>query len=233
MKKLLGIFIVLTFSIHCNAYNSDELYLRIAGYSERDIEQVRQDSSYLIRKKISKLYEISGIKNTEPLSDIEEKRIEDSNELNMCESKNVDLLDDDKENHKKTNTKFDVLYPIISKHCHNFGVPVELVLAIIEVESSWDAKAVSNKGAMGIMQLMPVTARELLVENPFDPESNISAGVCYLKELLDRFGNLELALAAYNAGPDSVEKYASIPPFPETKNFVHKVINRYTQARKS
>jgi len=112
----------------------------------------------------------------------------------------------------------------IEEHSSAQGVSPELVRAVIQVESAFNPMAVSNKGAMGLMQLMPATARELGVENPFLPEENIRGGVAYLRQLLDRYdSNVELALAAYNAGPGSVEKYGTIPPYRETQAYVKKV----------
>ena len=112
----------------------------------------------------------------------------------------------------------------ITEHARNQQVAADLVRAVIQVESAFNPTAISSKGAMGLMQLMPATARELGVANPFDPDQNIRGGVTYLKRLLDRYnGNVELALAAYNAGMGNVEKYGDVPPFKETKNYVKKI----------
>jgi hypothetical protein len=112
----------------------------------------------------------------------------------------------------------------IDAHARRHGVEADLVRAVIQVESAFNPVAVSNKGAMGLMQLMPATAQELGVSDPFDPDQNIRGGVTYLKQLLTRYDqNVELALAAYNAGIGNVEKYGAIPPFKETRNYVSKI----------
>ena len=112
----------------------------------------------------------------------------------------------------------------ITEHARRERVAADLVRAVIQVESAFNPIAVSSKGAMGLMQLMPATATELGVLNPFDPDQNIRGGVTYLRQLLDRYdGNVELALAAYNAGIGNVTKYGDVPPFKETKNYVKKV----------
>ncbi len=98
------------------------------------------------------------------------------------------------------------------------------VCAIIECESSWEPRARSAKGARGLMQLMPATARELGVRDSWDPRQNIEGGVRYLKQLLDRFGgDRVLAAAAYNAGPNAVERHGGVPPYPETRNYVQRI----------
>jgi len=103
-----------------------------------------------------------------------------------------------------------------------------LVHAVIRVESAYNPGAVSNKGAIGLMQLMPGTARELSVSDPYDPEQNVRGGSRYLRLMLDRFDNrLEWALAGYNAGPGAVERYDGIPPYTETIDYVEKVIRIY------
>jgi hypothetical protein len=117
---------------------------------------------------------------------------------------------------------------LVEQTASRFRVDPELVHAIIRVESDYDPKAVSRKGAMGLMQLVPATAQRFGVENPFDPKQNLEGGVNYLKYLLDLFGgDLGLSLAAYNAGEHSVQRYGGIPAFPETRNYVHKVTSLY------
>jgi soluble lytic murein transglycosylase-like protein len=104
----------------------------------------------------------------------------------------------------------------------------KLVRALIYVESAENPVAVSNRGALGLMQLMPETAEELGVHDPLMPMDNVRGGVEYFSQMLRRFdGDVELALAAYNAGPGAVEKFGGIPPYPETINFVKKVLNLY------
>jgi hypothetical protein len=107
-------------------------------------------------------------------------------------------------------------------------VDPKLVHAIIQTESEYNPNAVSDKGAMGLMQLIPATAQRFGVENPFDPKQNIEGGVTYLRHLLDLFGgDLTLSLAAYNAGENSVLRSGGVPDFNETKNYVRKVSNLY------
>jgi soluble lytic murein transglycosylase len=109
-----------------------------------------------------------------------------------------------------------------------YGVPDRLVTAVIQAESGFNARAVSRKGARGLMQLMPATASNLGVRNSFDPRENIHGGVRHLRGLIDRFpGNLPLAIAAYNAGEKAVLTYGGIPPYPETRDYVAKVMRFY------
>ena len=104
------------------------------------------------------------------------------------------------------------------------GVNPLLVRALIQVESNYRPRARSLRGAMGLMQLMPATAREYKVRNPYDPKTNIAAGVKHLKGLIDRWG-VELALAAYNAGEGAVKKFNGVPPYRETRNYVSKILS--------
>ena len=113
---------------------------------------------------------------------------------------------------------------IITSLAQAHGVDPMLVSAVIQVESNYRATARSRKGAMGLMQLMPSTARQYNVRNPYDPKANIAAGVKHLKGLIDRWG-VELALAAYNAGEGAVKKFNGIPPYRETRNYVSKILS--------
>ena len=109
-----------------------------------------------------------------------------------------------------------------------YGVPVRLVSAVIRAESGFNPRAVSRKGAQGLMQLMPTTASMLGVRNSFDPRENIAGGVRHLRGLIDRFPHsLALAIAAYNAGERAVVQYGGIPPYPETQDYVTKVLHFY------
>jgi soluble lytic murein transglycosylase len=125
---------------------------------------------------------------------------------------------------------------IIEQATRRFNMDPLLVKAVIKAESNFDQMAVSRKGAQGLMQLMPTTADEMEVSNPFNPEENIFGGTRYLSLLLKRFKqDKTLAIAAYNAGPEAVETYGGVPPFPETESFVAKVLDfhkQYTASKK-
>ena len=117
------------------------------------------------------------------------------------------------------------LEPMIARHSGDQNLDPRLVRALIQAESGYNVKAVSNKGAIGLMQLMPDTASELNIRNPYDPDQNIRGGTIYLRQMIDHFaGKVELAIAAYNAGPGAVEKHRGIPPFAETRDYVRRVL---------
>lgn len=114
---------------------------------------------------------------------------------------------------------------LVGRYAEQHRLEPKLVRAVIQVESGYNAAAESVKGAMGLMQLMPGTARELGVDDPYDPEQNIRGGTSYLRQMLDRFEeNLVHALAGYNAGPDAVVQYGGVPPYAETRAYVERVM---------
>ena len=116
----------------------------------------------------------------------------------------------------------------IDRHAADQSLDPKLVQALIQVESGYNHKARSHKGAMGLMQLMPATAKQLRVSDPYDPDQNVRGGTQYLRHLVDRFpGRLDLAVAAYNAGPGAVERYNGIPPYRETRDYVRRVLSLY------
>jgi len=132
-------------------------------------------------------------------------------------------------NTAKSRTEIDNL---IEEYSAKNGLDADFVKAVVRQESGFNPNAKSKCGAMGLMQLMPATAKGLGVTNAFDAEQNIYGGTKYLKGLLDRFGNnKELALAAYNAGPNAVKKYNGIPPYAETQNYVKSIMKSYDKLK--
>jgi hypothetical protein len=122
---------------------------------------------------------------------------------------------------------------LVVRTAQRYGVDPALALALAKAESNFDPDAVSHKGAIGVMQLMPETAKALGVANPYDPVENIDGGIRYLRQLIERFGgNIVLAVAAYNAGPNAVRRYGGVPPYPETQTFVRKVLAYWEAFRK-
>jgi soluble lytic murein transglycosylase-like protein len=114
--------------------------------------------------------------------------------------------------------------PVIQKAAGEHRLSPRIVNAVMRVESCYDPRAVSRAGARGLMQLMPMTAAQLGVNDSFDPEQNVSGGVRYLAQMMQRFnGNLRYALAAYNAGPEAVARHQGVPPYPETINYVRRI----------
>ncbi|CAG0981013.1 membrane-bound lytic murein transglycosylase E [Myxococcaceae bacterium] len=125
---------------------------------------------------------------------------------------------------RSTREQYDAL---IAEVARLYDVPAALVKAVIHAESRFDPAAVSSKGAQGLMQLMPGTADMMGVEDPLEPRENLRGGVRYLRQLLDRFGDPVWAVAAYNAGPEAVDRHGGIPPYPETREYVRRVMTYY------
>ncbi len=161
------------------------------------------------------------------------KMVENSRLYMVVATRNP-FLEDPKNSAKDTSfspnllTKFDELFNEIAR---TYNLDPKLLHAIAKVESNYNPRAVSPKGALGVMQLIPSTARLVGVSDPFDPRENIHGGARYLRYLLDKFGDLTLALAAYNAGPKAVEAYGGIPPYEETQRYVRSVLSLYQRLR--
>ena len=119
---------------------------------------------------------------------------------------------------------------LIIEAAMRYGLDPRLIRSVVEVESAFNPVAVSRAGAKGLMQLMPILARELRVHNPFDPRQNVMGGARHLRRLLDMHeGDIRLALASYNAGPENVARYGGVPPFPETQKYVKRIIDLLEQ----
>lgn len=166
------------------------------------IERPDGSITFTSRKPVGVRYKVFSSKTTSSHSSYRGKR--GSNSINLNREKFIN---------------------IISEESRRSGVEVGLIKAVIHVESAFNPRALSKKGAMGLMQLMPDTAKFLGVRNAYDPQDNIKGGVKFLAHLLNKYnGNLGLTLAAYNAGEFAVEKHGGIPPFKETINYVRKVV---------
>lgn len=164
-----------------------------------------------------------------------------SPQLEVAENKDaknrfVEVLDAERKSaadgaESSTSQSVDELRKVISRCADEYNIDEELIRAVIQVESGWKVDAVSSKGAGGLMQLMPRTAKMLGVDDPFDPEQNIEGGVKYLSQLTDKYeGDVEKALAAYNAGPSRVDASGGTP-FPETARYVRNVMALYHRYR--
>jgi soluble lytic murein transglycosylase-like protein len=154
--------------------------------------------------------------------------LEGGGEMTLPPGKVARVLEDEipdySEELAKAATPYDSLIEERSEH---HGADPRLVRAVVRVESNFDPAAVSRAGAMGLMQLMPLTARQYGTENPFDPKQNLDAGIRHLQSLLEKYDDLSFALAAYNAGGKAVERYGGVPPFRETQNYVRRVLEFY------
>jgi soluble lytic murein transglycosylase-like protein len=116
---------------------------------------------------------------------------------------------------------------LIARAARQAGLPAALVKAVVKAESNFQPRAVSRKGAQGLMQLMPDTAAAVGVQDPLEPADNLEGGARYLRAMIERYGNWNHALAAYNAGPEAVDRYGGVPPFRETREYVKRVLHYY------
>ena len=149
---------------------------------------------------------------------------------NVAKSSKYKLYLRESKKKRKKKGRYDSL---IKEASLKYDIEFSLVKALIKVESNFKRKAVSKVGAMGLMQIMPANMRLLKIKNPFNPRQNIMGGTLYLKKMIKTFpGNLSFAIAAYNAGPASVQKYKGIPPYKETQNFVKRVMRYYSYYKK-
>ena len=115
----------------------------------------------------------------------------------------------------------------VDYYARKYGIPKKLFRALVRAESNFNPKAVSKKGALGLCQLMPQTAKQLKVKNPFDPDENLNAGAMLLKKLYLKYKSWKLALAAYNAGEGAVERFKGVPPYKETKTYISKILSSF------
>ena len=168
-----------------------------------------------------------------------ESKIEEAKKSDIAPAKEIsEEIKVEKKDAVNLKSKIDLLSQasnideIVETFSQKYEVDSDLIKAIIKQESNFNEKATSKKGAMGIMQLMPQTAKSLGVENPYNPWENVEGGVKYIRELLNKYDNDEqLALAAYNAGPGAVKKYGGIPPYKETQNYVKNIMETYTKVK--
>ena len=176
------------------------------------------------RNKVSKNYDsIAQLKR--PDYSKKPTRITSPSNQYVANLPSEQTIDKNHTKHRMTLSEPDIIEKSITQAAAKYNLPPKLIKAVIKAESNFDAKAVSSAGAQGLMQLMPSTAEELGVKNPFDIAQNVDGGSRYLRKMLDRFnGDVKLALAAYNAGPGTVERYDGNVPYRETQNYVKRVI---------
>ncbi len=182
------------------------------------------EDMYNVMHRINEIKSRFGLNKTNISSSVPDK----DRSFNKMTDEAIGRIDADYGlNEEESVTKKDI-DKLVNYYSQKKGVPAPLVRSVIQAESGYRTDALSPKGAMGLMQLMPETAMGLGVENPFDPEENIKGGVTFLRDLIDHNnGNYKLALAAYNAGQGNVDKAGGIPDFKETREYVKKVIELY------
>ena len=187
---------------------------------------------------------VSSVENKDFKTILEEKMKENNPETEKLPevSKETisDIVESDKKDAINLKSKIDLkaqmtdIDEIVETFSSKYNIDGDFIKAIIKQESGFNPNATSKKGAMGLMQLMPSTAKSLGVINAYNPWENVEGGVKYLKGLLDRFNNDEkLALAAYNAGPNAVKKYGGIPPYKETQNYVNSIMSAYDKIKEA
>ncbi len=187
---------------------------------------------------------VSGVENKDFKTILEEKMKKNSPETEKLPEVSKETISDIVESDKKEainlKSKIDLkaqmtdIDEIVETFSSKYNIDGDFIKAIIKQESGFNPNATSKKGAMGLMQLMPSTAKSLGVIDAYNPWENVEGGVKYLKGLLDRFNNDEkLALAAYNAGPNAVKKYGGIPPYKETQNYVNSIMSAYDKIKEA
>ena len=187
---------------------------------------------------------VSNVENKDFKTILDEKLSKDNKEVKNLPELDKETISDVVEPEKKEalnlKSKIDLkaqmtdIDEIVDTFSSKYNIDGDFIKAIIKQESGFNPNATSKKGAMGLMQLMPSTAKSLGVINAYNPWENVEGGVKYLKGLMDRFNNDEkLALAAYNAGPNAVKKYGGIPPYKETQNYVNSIMSAYNKIKEA
>ena len=198
--------------------NSFATLNKVAGV-DSDVQSIESDFKKLLEEKIEKPTENKEITPQAPVS--EEIKADKKDAVDL--KSKIDL--------KAQRADIDEIISVVSE---KYNIDSDFIKAIIKQESGFNTRATSKKGAMGLMQLMPKTAESLGILDAYNPSDNIEGGVKYLKGLLDRFdNNQELALAAYNAGPNAVKKYGGVPPYKETQNYVKAIMDTYNKVKEA